>query len=468
LNLQRQIIHDCHDSLFYGHMGRDKTTELVKRLFWWPRMDIHIAQYVENCHMCQTAKSAPTVRQGLLQPLAIPERPWWGISTDFITGLPTSAAGYDAILTVVDRLTKMVHLIPTNTTVDAHGFAQLFKDHVIAKHGIPGDIVSDRDPRFTGHFWKEVSKLLDINLSFSTAWHPQSDGSTERVNRMVEQVLRTHTQQRQETWQENLSMVEFAINNAAHTSVKYTPFYLNYGQHPVTPIMHDMMRHGNVPTALKFTTDMQKVVQEAKANLSAARDRMKSYADNNRVERQFALGDKVLLDTKNLKPVYGTKKLFPKWVGPFVVVKQVNDAAYQIKLPSNMRIHDVFHVSLLRPYKTDGRVQPPPTPVEVEGELEYEVESILLHRESKPGKIEYYVKWVGYGPEHCTWEPERNMKNSPEMLDVYWKQRYVSVASKQKVNQITKPLYESSMGIGMKRQRETSSQKGRHTKTRTK
>ena len=219
---------------FTGTLGRDKTMELVKRLFWWPKMDQHISQYVDHCHICQVAKSAPTGRQGLLQPLDIPDRAWWVISTDFITGLSTSTSGHDAILTVVDRLTKMVHLIPTNTDVDAQGFAQLFKDHIISKHGIPGNIVSDRDPRFTGNFWREVSKQLGIKLSFSTAWHPQSDGSTERVNRMVEQVLRVHTQQRQDKWQANLSMVEFAINNSTHTSVKYTPFYLNYGQHPIT------------------------------------------------------------------------------------------------------------------------------------------------------------------------------------------------------------------------------------------
>ena len=151
-----------------------------------------VEDYTRKCHICQTTKAVSQPPQGELQPLEIPERPWWSISLDFITGLTQTKQGNDAILTVVDRLTKMVHLIPTTTTCSSAQFAKLLRDHVISKHGVPKDIVSDRDPRFTGKFWEEVTKHLNIHRSMSTSFHPQTDGNTERVNRMVEQILRAH------------------------------------------------------------------------------------------------------------------------------------------------------------------------------------------------------------------------------------------------------------------------------------
>ena len=292
--VKQVILQACHDSQFAGHMGMKKTLEMVGRLFWWPILRSDVEKYVKECRICQTAKSGKARSQGLLQPLSVPERPWWCISVDFITGLPLTPSGHDAILTVTDRLTRLVHLIPTTTKCNATEFAALLRDHVISKHGCPGDIVSDRGAIFTGKFWSAVCSALHIHLSKSTAFHPQSDGVPEAVNKMVEQVLRCHCMTAQEEWSEHLSMVEFALNNSQHSSLAKSPFLLNFGMHPVTPVLLETLKLSKVPSAFKWTQDMQQALQNAKSALQAAKDRQKAYADTRRVEVSFQVGAQVL------------------------------------------------------------------------------------------------------------------------------------------------------------------------------
>ena len=420
-DLRQQIIALHHNTLYSGHMGKHHTLQGLQRWFYWPNMHREVARYVAECITCQQAKPGKTVRQGLLKPLNIPDRPWWSVSVDFITGLPVCKDGSDAILTIVDRLTRMVHLVPTTTTCDASEFAQYMKQHVIAKHGCPADIVSDRGSIFTGKFWTEVCHLLQMHMSMSTAFHPQSDGSTEIVNKMVEQVLRCHCMYEPKNWVENLCMVEFAINNSYHESLKHTPFFLNYGMHPTTPVTVETIKLSKNPTAAKWSQDMVDTLNHAKQNLQLAKDKQKSYADANRTDVSFKVGDTVLLSTTNLQPKTGNRKLYPRFLGPFKIVQAINDVAYKLSLPATMKIHPVFHVSLLKAYSADGTVQPPP-PIEIEGVEEYEVESILQSRFRKSGKRqkeEFLIKWKGYGYEHCTWESIDNLTNCPAILAAY-------------------------------------------------
>ncbi len=223
-----------------------------------------------------------------------------------------------------------------------------------------------------------------------------------------------------------LSMVEFAINNSVHAGLRHTPFFLNTGQHPITPIMLQVIKGGKVACAkaLQHTQSQTTAFNAAMRYLQAAKDRYKSYADANRVDTSFLVGDRVLLSTVNLNKHNQARKLYPKYVGPFTISQKVNDVAYKLDLPPSMPVHPVFHVSLLKAYVAGKIPPPPPVPFEVEGELEYEVEAVWSHRVKKVGgvnKTEYYVKWLNYGPEHCTWEPEAHLKNAPECVAVYWK-----------------------------------------------
>jgi len=389
------------------------------------------------------AKSSNTKGQGLLTLPYQTERPWADISVDLITCLPDTTGGHDSILTVVDRATKMVILVPTTIEITAEKFAQLMTEHVISKQGVPLNILSDRDPRFTGHFWKAVTHIWGIHPSVTSSYHPESDGQTERANRTIEQVLRAHAMESQKEWDKTLCMVEFAMNNSVHASLKYSPFYLNTGRNPLTPIMGEFIKAKSVKcsNAYQFTTDRKATLDLAMENIKVARDRYKSYADAGRKDTQFKEGEQVMLSTVNINKHTLNRKLFPKFLGPFRITQVVNDVAYKLDLPNRWEIHDVFHVSLLKPWVAGKMGSPPPIPDQVEGELEYIVERILDHRILKTStrknknenatstarthneKKEFYVKWEGYGMEHCTWEPEAMLDNSQDAIAEYFEQK---------------------------------------------
>ena len=426
--LRLRCLEELHDTQYSGHLGMSKTLQGVSRLYWWPKLRRDVRHHVRTCASCQRNKSSNSRAFGLLEPLEIPGRRWESISMDLITGLPTSAKRKnDAIVVFVDRLSKMVHCVPTTTKVSAKTLAEIFVCQVNRYHGVPRDIVSDRDPRFTSQFWREVHRLMGTKLKMSTSFHPQTDGQTERVNRVLEDMLRHFVNARQNDWDGHLlCMAEFAINNAWHESVRNTPFFLNYGQHPLTPASLDL--DTRVPAASDFAEGIDDAVKLAKKALSAAQARQKAYSDRGRQEMDFQVGDQVLLNTKHIRLLHGDgkAKLLPRWIGPFVVEEKVGMVAYKLVLPASLRIHPVFHVSLLKQYHEDGRVQPPPVPLDVDddGEL-YAVEALLSYRDRRVGrgrtKREYLVKWLGYGSEHNTWEPESMITQTA--IDEFWVQR---------------------------------------------
>lgn len=364
-------------------------------------------------------------KAGLLQPLPIPSFKWESVSMDFITQLPTTKSGNDAVIVFVDRLTKMVHFAPTKTTCSAEDVACLFRDTVFKYHGLPSELISDRDVRFTSKFWTELSHLLGTKLKMSTAFHPQTDGQTERANRVLEDYLRHYINPRQDNWDDLLTLAEFSVNNAWQESVKNTAFVLNSGQQPRTPLnAQSGGRAVRVPQATNFARTLEEGLARAKASLLAAQSRQKLFADQKRREVEYTVGQDLLLSTANFKLKHpGTRKLLPKWVGPFKVEERIGHVAYKLKLPTNLKMHNVFHVQLLKPYRDSGRVQPPPAPIEIEDSLEYEVERVLEHREVKRGKQvrkEYLVKWLGYHHEHNTWEPEKHLAHCKDILAEYW------------------------------------------------
>ena len=424
--LKKQIFEELHDSKVAGHYGIHKTRRLVERLFWWPHLREEVERYVKHCPVCQFDKSSNLKPAGLLQPLPIPQSPWDSVSFDFITALPRTERGNEAIVVFVDRLTKFAYIYPCQDTITAEGFAELWYEVVYRNEGVSREFISDRDPRFTSKFWEEACKLLGTKLARSTAFHPQTDGQTERVNRILETYLRHYVSTSHSDWDILLAGAQFAYNNAWQESVGNSPFYLNRGRHARIPLGHGLV---SVPAAGNFVDRIQESISRAKTLLIAAQQRQKSFADRGRRELEFEVGASVLLSTKYLQLKNpGARKLLPKWIGPFKILKRVGQVAYRLDLPVSLKIHPVFHVSLVQPYRSDGRVQPPPPPIELEDGLEYEVERILNHRDRKVRtkgnrtviRTDYLVSWKGYGPEHNSFEPEKNLKNAQDAIQEYW------------------------------------------------
>ena len=321
----------------------------------------------------------------------------------------------------------MTRFAPFRNESTAADIAQAFVEHVWNSHGMPLQITTDRGTEFTNAFSKSLCNIIGTRHTKSSSYHPQTDGQTERMNRVLEDMLRHYITPKMDNWDDMLPVLEFAINNSYQDSIKDTPFYANYGKHPRVP--DDIKREGKPsrnPQAYDFIGNIEKTILKAKTCLENAQHHQKKHYDAKHRELQFKVGDKVWLSSKNIPiATIGTQKLYPLWLGPFPVTQKVGAVAYQLEIPPHYRLHNTFHVSLLKPAYDNHAGTPPPAPILVEGEDEFEVETILQHRpltKSRGDKnISYRVKWLGYGPEYNSWEPERNIKqHAPERLQEYW------------------------------------------------
>lgn len=410
------IIKTRHDSLVGGHFGRNRTLKAIRKDFIWPKMRQEIFNYVDSCEVCQKAKSSRKRKFGLLAPLPIPERPWASISLDFIVGLPLSQ-GFNAILVVVDRYSKMVHLMQCNDTVNAKQTADLVLKNVVKLHGLPDDVVSDRGPQFVSKFWENICKVLGINRRMSTAAHPQTDGQTERMNQTLEQYLRCFVNHRQDNWSEILHFAEMAMNRAENNSTKFSPFEVSCGYSPRFDFLNEIDQSINCPNAENFIRQLKENWKLVTSNLSDSQKIMKKDADKLRSGHSFKIGDFVYLDTDHLQRKRPSKKLDFKRVGPFEIIERINDNAYRLKLPVGSRLHDVINVSKLYPFKGNvSNIQPDSE--EINGYEEYEVERIL---DSKMvNGVQYFlIKWKGYSDLENTWQTEEDMGNCAELLEEF-------------------------------------------------
>ncbi|KAJ9527854.1 hypothetical protein QJQ45_005500 [Haematococcus lacustris] len=420
--LRNHILHEMHDAVYSGHVGISKTLERVSRVFWWNTMRADVRYYVSTCDACQRDKASSLRPGGLLNPLSIPDYRWESVSMDSITKLPAGSHGYDAICVFVDRLSKMVHFVPCREDLKARRFAQLFIDHVYKLHGMPAELISDRGSLFTSVFWREVTRRCGSKPALSSSYHPQSDGQTERYNRVLEEMLRHYISPTQSDWPDYLALAEFAVNNSWQESIQSTPFLVNTGQSPVTVGLRDLPYGGRCPSAHAFTRWWQDAVANARKCMAAAQSRQAAYANKARRDVEYKVGQKVLLSTKNLKLQPGkARKLIPRYVGPFEILLLVGAVAVKLDLPASMsRLHPVFHVSLIKPYTgTDVGFMPLPvtwmdeTPV-------YYVERLLDHKGVKDNKASFYlVQWEGYDSTHNTWEPRSNLTDCDKVLAEY-------------------------------------------------
>ncbi len=429
--LRTTIISQHHDTITSAHPGATKTIELITRLFYWKHMHTDIKQYVQTCTHCQSNKFSTKSPQGLLHPIDTPDTRWHTITTDFITKLPRTKSGHDAIVVFVDKFSKMAHYVPTNTDTNAVDFCNLFITNIVRLHGLPATIISDRDSRFTSCFWNAVCKQLTIRLSMSTAYHPMSDGQSERVNRTLEESLRSYVNYHQNNWDQHLPLIEFAHNNVIHTSTNYSPFYLNYGAHPRSPVVTALGPECNInDTAANVITNIYDTLEYALSNIEKAQAQQVKYANKHRRDfEQFEVGDLVLLSTTNLKASGPgrAEKLSPQRIGPFRITRVLSKLNYELDLPPVLnKKYNVFHVSLLTKFYPNDttkfasrptNITRPPAEV-IDNQEIYEVQQILKHR-FNGNKRQYLVHWKGYDIHESTWEPVSSFKFHRDLINKY-------------------------------------------------
>ena len=411
--LRTRILAECHDAVTGAHFGRDKTLAAVKSRFEWDGMSSAVERYVATCDACQRNKPSQQLTPGALMPLPLPERPCQEWTQDAVTGLPKTKRGHDAIQVYVERLCKLKHFAATRSTDGAAELAASFVHTVVRTHGVPLAIVSDRDPRFTAHYYGALMKQIGTELRMSTARHPQSDGQSEREVRTVITALRAFCNQHQDDWDEHLDMLELGFNNSVQASTQKSPHELLYGTMPRLPI--DIALAGvapNNPAAVDRATRMREALQFAREHLAKAQQHQARNAS--RRSASLAVGDMVLLSTEGLTLRNFTNKLCARYVGPFAVTAVVNANAYSLALPPQLEaLHPTFNIDKLKPYR-DGvadfpsRPQPfarPPPVAEADsnGDARYEVERITAQRR-RGRSSQYLVSWRGYPAEENTWE----------------------------------------------------------------
>ncbi|GJY83572.1 putative reverse transcriptase domain-containing protein [Tanacetum coccineum] len=353
------IMDEAHKSRYSVHPGADKLYHDLRDMYWWPGMKKDIAIYVRKCLTCFKVKAVHQRPSGLLQQPEIPEWKWDKITMDFITKLPKTKSGHDTIWVIVDRLTKSAHFLAIREDYSTERLARLYINEIVARHGVPVSIISDRDGRFTSRFWQTLQKALGTRLDMSTTYHPQTDGQSERTIQTLEDMLRACVIDFGGNWDVHLPLVEFSYNNSYHSSIRCAPFEALYGRKCRSPVLWAEIGESSLigPELVQETTDKVVLIKE---KLKAARDRQKSYADNRRKPLEFEVGDQVLLKVSPWKGVmrFGKKgKLAPRYVGPFEILERIGPVAYRLRLPKELsEVHDIFHVSNLKKCLADANL----------------------------------------------------------------------------------------------------------------
>jgi hypothetical protein len=442
--IKRLILQSRHDAPYAGHLGRRKTLASVSRDYYWPGMMKYVIEYTKSCDLCQRNRIDTHRPFGKLQPLPVPKGPWREIGYDMVGPLPESE-GYNAIMTIVDRLTKQAHFIPCRTNLDTPDCAKLFMKEIWRLHGTPTKVISDRGPIFNSKFMHELYKGLGIQARYSTAYHPQTDGQAERTNQIAEQYLRKYVNEEQTNWAELLPLAEFAYNSAEQESIHMSPFQAIYGYQPKFSPKDEFVQ--TVPAVKQRLKNIKRGFEVIKKAIREAQAKQKEHYDKKRKEAPvFKVGDWVLIRQDNLTTVRSSQKLDHRKAGPFKIIKITGKNTVRLKFSERMKgLHSNINVRLLELYHPDtieGRTKPPPPPVVIsQDNIEYELEKIITHRinKDKNKTVNYLVSWKGMGPADEQWMTLKDLKNAPEVLETYHK-RFPQLKPKTK----TKPKAKAS------------------------
>ena len=439
--LRRELLRIHHDDPLSGHFGHRRTLELLSRHYYWKSMQEDVKNYVDTCTSCQLTKSRRHRPYGELQPLPVPEGPWQEIAMDFVTGLPPSEFRdklYDAILVIICRYSKQALYLATTKDLTAEGLADLLLNDVFLKgYGFPTGIVTDRGSLFTSDYWSNVCYQAKIVRKLSTAFHPQTDGQTERQNQTLEAYLRAYTNDAGDDWAKILPMAEFAYNNSIHAATGRTPYSVVMTFAPSLP--HDVglrrsesgstrkrLEPKEVPEARERIRKLDDMKKSMERKLTQVQQYYKTWYNKHHTPQSYAINQWVLLSTKNIR--FRSGKTAPKFIGPFRICEIIGNQAYRLDLPPlYQRLHDVFHVSLLEPMSTRPEEGPEnyPTPQleDDDGNQEYEVEAIVDSR-TRNRKQEFLVRWKGWPKAYDQWVPlHPDLNNATRLVNDYERTR---------------------------------------------
>jgi transposase InsO family protein len=418
LNMTQEVMEEAHDTPLSIHPGSTKMYQDIRQRFWWSNMKQDIARYVAECDVCRRIKAEHQRPAGTLQPLAIPEWKWDKVQMDFITGFPRSQKGHDAILVVIDQFSKVAHFLPVKETITASQLADLYVSRIVSLHGVPLEISSDRGSLFTSRFWNSFQEAMGTRLSFSTAFHPQSQGQVERVNQVLEDMLRACVISFGKKWEESLPYAEFSYNNSYQASLKMAPFEVLYGRKCRTPLNWSETGERPLfgPDIIQQAEEQVRIVRE---NLKAAQSRQKNNYDRKHKEMVYQPGEQAYLRVTPMKGThrFGIKgKLAPRYIGPFRILARRGEVAYQLQLPPNLsQVHDVFHVSQLRRCFKDPIRAVDHEVLELREDLTYPEYPIRIldqaERRTRQKTIKFLkVQWSHHSGDEATWEREDRLR----------------------------------------------------------
>jgi len=425
-DIRDKILNDFHDCRISGHLGYDIVYDKLHKIFFWPRMDKSIKYYISTCDKCQKTKPRSHLQNGLLYPHDVPPYPFHTVSMDLIVELPRTKSRFNAIVVFVCKLSKYTYLVPTSTNATAKDIAHAYFENIFRHHGLPSTIVSDRDSRFTSSFWQELQKMCGTKINLTTAFHPQTDGETERKNRTVEQILRAFVSYRQNDWDEYLTSAEFALNSSVQSATGNSPMFLVSGHEPIVPAMFlNPNSSSRLQSVGQFLLKRANAIQIARDNLVQAQDYMASYANRSRRELEFKIGDKVMINSSNLRNDFDKErpsaKLADVWYGPYLVTKVISSVAYKLNLPTSLKnVHNVFHVSKLKKYANrDENVRIVINDYTNRDLNEDDIEAVIDNRVIKRGNNEirqFLVQLKGQTVQNAKWMNESLLKNCQTLL----------------------------------------------------